>query len=217
MNRQCEEFFNELSPMAHEAQPDSPLGRHLMMCPECRNAVAALHALAAERARPLPKPASGAFERAMRAALRTEPSRQQKSRSSRVFWAGVSAGAALAASVVLAVLMLRPDIPHSPSSAPSAAVPQVALSLYQSRDVSIAMESPVSLENVEIRVLLSGSVDLAGFEGERELSWRTNLNSGMNTLTLPVVAHQVGSGQVLVEVVHQDRRRTFVVDVDARA
>jgi hypothetical protein len=216
MNRQCEEFFDELTPWAHEPDPGTPLARHLKACPECRDALSAARALAAERVRPLPEPADGAFERAMRAALRTEP--QQRKSGTRVFWTGVSAGAALAASVVLAVLMLRPDIPQGPQAVPaSAVVPQVALSLYESRDVSIAMESPVSLEDVEIRVLLSGSVELAGFEGERELSWRTSLNSGMNTLTLPVVANRTGSGQVLVEVVHQDRRRTFVVDVDARA
>lgn len=214
MNRQCEELFSEPLPPAHELDPASALARHLDTCPDCRDALAAARALAAERARPLPSPSYGAFERAMRVALRTDPVRQQAARSSRGFWAGASAGLALAASVVLAVLMLRPDVPQGP---PAAVVPQIALSLYESRDVSIAMESPVSLEDVEIRVLLSGSVDLAGFEGQRELSWRTNLDSGMNTLTLPVVAHRAGSGQVLVEVVHQDRRRTFVVDVDARA
>jgi hypothetical protein len=65
-------------------------------------------------------------------------------------------------------------------------------------------------------VVLSGAVGLDGYEGQRELRWRTNLDPGVNQLTLPVIATGAGGGQVLVEVLHEGKRRTFLVDVSAR-
>ncbi len=214
----CEEFLDGLDAASDlNLSPDSPLMHHAAQCRACRDALAALRLLAAERRRPVPQPADGAFERAVRAAVRAgtpaETVVASPSRFRRGFWSGLAAGAALAASVVVAVLWLRPDTPQLPLST---VVPQLTMMLHETRDVSIAMESAEALADVEIRVLLSGSVDLAGFEGQRELSWRTDLDRGMNQLTLPVVAQRAGAGQVLVEVVHQDRRRTFVVDVRSR-
>ena len=47
--------------------------------------------------------------------------------------------------------------------------------------------------------------------------WSTDLDRGINQLTLPVVAIDATGGQVLVEVTHGDKRRTFVLDVRAAA
>ncbi len=244
MIMRCEAFLEGLDATADpNLPPHSPLMQHAAQCRSCRDALAALRLLAAERRQPVPQPTDGAFERAVRAAVRAAATAAaghagagqgdashdashavpQDAASASVpgsvsryrhgFWTGLAAGMALAASVVVAVLWLRSDVPQPPLST---VVPQLTMVLHETRDVSIAMESAEALTNVEIRVLLSGSVVLAGFEGQRELSWRTDLDRGMNRLTLPVVAQRAGAGQVLVEVVHQDRRRTFVVDVRTR-
>jgi hypothetical protein len=49
------------------------------------------------------------------------------------------------------------------------------------------------------------------------LRWSTDLDRGINQLTLPVVALDASGGQVLVEVTHGRQRRTFVLDVRATA
>ena len=98
-----------------------------------------------------------------------------------------------------------------------AAVPEVSIALNQPRNVTVTLESPEPLANAEVRVELRGALALDGYAGQRELRWLTNLDRGVNQLTLPVIALDASGGQVLVEVTHGDKRRTFVLDVRAAA
>jgi hypothetical protein len=94
-------------------------------------------------------------------------------------------------------------------------VPAVTLAVNEERDVNVALSSPEPLAGAEIRVSLSGEIGLRGFEDQRELRWKTDLDRGVNQLTLPIVVLGSHGGQVLVEVQHGDKRRAFVVDVHA--
>jgi hypothetical protein len=127
------------------------------------------------------------------------------------FWSGLGLGAALAAGVAIALVTLLPRLDSSQESA----TPQLTLAASEERNVSISVASPEVLEGAEIHVVLSGPIELRGFEGQRELRWRTNLERGANQLTLPLVAKGMGTGQLLVEVVHGEKRRTFVVDIES--
>jgi hypothetical protein len=116
----------------------------------------------------------------------------------------------VAAALVLAFMTL--DL--SPrSSTPAAGTPEVTLALNETRDINIAVDTAMALDDAEIHVELTGAIGLAGFEDQRELRWRTNLDAGSNQLTLPVIALGPRGGQLLVEVLHREKRRKFVVDV----
>jgi hypothetical protein len=104
----------------------------------------------------------------------------------------------------------------SDGDAPSA-VPAVHVALNQPRPVTVTLESPEALVNAVVRIELRGAVALDGYAGQRELRWSTDLDRGINQLTLPVVALDAAGGQVLVEVTHGDKRRAFVLDVQAAA
>ena len=194
---------------------------HLAECQSCRDAQYAAGMLRAERARPIPPPSPGALERAIAAATRSAareialPARVQR-RSG--FWAGlaVGSGAMAAAAAVAWAAFVVPKVDPGPfPEVPTAMTPQVTLALYEPQDVNIAVDTPSPLMDAEIRVMLTGAIELDGFADQRELRWRTNLDAGANQLTLPVIATAVGGGQVLVEVQHGQKRRTFVVDVRA--
>jgi hypothetical protein len=181
---------------------------HLSGCEDCQHAARAIAALRADGTVLIPVPADHARERAIAAATtraawvsRTVPRRLS-------FVLGVGVGAALAATIAVAVFMLRPDEAVAPAGAPA-----VLLSLNEARDVSVALNSPEPLADAEIRVALSGAIGFQGFAERRELHWTTDLDRGVNQLTLPIVALGLGGGQVLVEVQHGDKRRTFIVDV----
>lgn len=181
---------------------------HLLSCTDCRDAARALAALRADRDSPIQMPPDHAFERALAAAgsravwiTRTVPRRPS-------FLLGVGVGAALAAGIAVAVFMLRPD-----ASVVPAGVPAVLLALNEERDVTVALSSPEPLANAQIRIALSGDIGLKGFAEQRELHWTTDLDRGVNELTLPIIARGAGGGQVLVEVQHGDKRRAFIVDV----
>jgi hypothetical protein len=183
---------------------------HLADCEDCRNAAHALAVLRADRDLPVPPASDGAFERAMHAATMPRDRRRPMRAPRTWFWLGAASGAAVAAGIAAAVLLLRPLLVPVPDG-----VPAVTLAVNETRNVSVAVRSPEALADAEIRVALTGEIALQGFEGQRELRWRTNLDRGVNQLTLPVIAVGASGGQVLVEVQHGDKRRSFVVDVHA--
>lgn len=188
---------------------------HIAACPACRDARYALAALAVERRRAIPGPRPDALQRAVRAAAdaAVRPPAPARRPARAGFWLGTAVGAAAAAALAAVwVVVLEPG---SPGAAVSA-TPSVSLALNETRDVNIAVDAPVAMADAEIHVVLTGAIGLAGFEGQKELRWRTDLAAGANQLTLPVVALGADGGQLLVEVQHGAKRRTFVVDVQAR-
>jgi hypothetical protein len=177
---------------------------HLARCEDCRNAAHAFAVLRADRDLPIPLPSDDVVQRAIAAAASGPPARPSG------FWLGVGVGAALAAGLALAIVTFRPVEVAGP---PPSSAPQIVLNVNEQRDVSVALSSPEPLDGAEIRIALRGEIALRGFDDEREVSWRTDLDRGVNELTLPLIGLHAGSGQVVVEVQHGDKRRSFVVDV----
>lgn len=182
---------------------------HTGECADCQAALRAVEAMRTLRDEPAPIFADGAIERAVDRALATSPAQRYR----RGFWTGLASGAALAATIAaLAVGVLLWDNGSAP-----VAIPEVRAALNMPSNVTVALDSPERLANAEVRVELRGGVELDGYAGQRELRWSTNLEQGVNQLTLPVVAIDSHGGQVLVEVTHGQKRRTFLLDVRAVA
>jgi anti-sigma factor RsiW len=181
---------------------------HAALCSACRSAVEAVQYLRAEGLSPVPRLRAEAFAQAMAVATQNRTLRAARAPT---FLMGLGLGVALAASVAIAIMMLMPDF----DSAQDSATPQVTLAASEQRDIKISLASVEALEDAEIHVVLSGPIELFGYAGQRELRWRTSLERGDNQLTLPILANGMGKGQLLVEVVHGERRRTFVVDIES--
>lgn len=180
--------------------------RHANSCDDCRAALRALDALHALRDEPMPAVDDNAIERAIDRAFTESPERRYR----RGFWRGLASGAALAAGMsALAVGLWL----FEAGDVEPAAIPEVRIALNRPSNVTVTLETPEPLPNAEVRVELRGAVALDGYAGQRELRWSTDLDRGVNQLTLPVVASEARGGQVLVEVTHGDKRRTFVLDV----
>ena len=182
---------------------------HVASCADCQSARAAVATLRAVRDELIPLPADETVERAIDAAMRAAPTARYR----RGFWSGAAVGAALAAALTVVAVGLWPQVP---ASGPIA-VPEVRVAVNEPRSVTVMLESPEPLQGAEVHIVLTGAIGLDGYEGQRELRWATNLERGANELTLPVVALSPSGGQLLVEVAHGDKRRTFVVDVRAVA
>jgi hypothetical protein len=204
----CEDAIGEISTGRPGAGDFEAAMTHATECGDCRAALRAVQALRPLRDELPPLPSDLAMERAIDKALSSRPVQRYR----RGFWNGLAAGAALAATLAAVAIgvWLQPrggDIPRD--------LPEVRLALNQARAVTVTLESPEPLANAEVRVELRGAVALEGYVGQRELRWMTDLDRGINQLTLPVVALDAGGGQVLVEVTHGDKRRTFILDVRA--
>lgn len=180
--------------------------QHIAECDMCRAATRAVAALTHEGGVAAPRLPPGAFDRALQRAMQPPPKAVGGRRG---FWMGATVGGALAASLAVAVTAWWLQL-----AAPDAlANPQVRLAVHEVRAVKVSLDSPDALEGAEIRIVLTGAIGLDGFADQRELRWTTNLDRGVNELTLPVVALGSSGGQVMVEVQYGDKRRSFVVDV----
>jgi hypothetical protein len=182
---------------------------HAAACDDCLAALRAFDAMRTLRETPPPIADEGAIERAIDRTLASPAPGYRRG-----FWSGLASGVAAAAAVATLAVGIWS---WRSGDERSVAVPEVRLALNRPSDVTVTLESPEPLVNAEVRVELRGAVALDGYAGQRELKWSTDLDRGINQLTLPVIAIDASGGQVLVEVTHGDKRRTFVLDVRAAA
>ena len=205
----CEDAIEQITGAGTRSDGDLEAAmRHATECADCRAALRALDAMRPLRDELTPAPSDRAMERAIDHALSSAPVQRYR----RGFWTGLASGVAVAAA--LAVVAVGVWLRMSGDDA-LRAIPEVRLALNQPRDVTVTLESPEPLANAEVHVELRGAVALDGYVGQRDLRWMTDLDRGVNELTLPVVALDATGGQVLVEVTHGDKRRAFVLDVHA--
>lgn len=206
----CEDAMDRIETLAQPGVELTAAFEHVATCADCTSALRAMHALRTLRDEPLPQVDELAVASAVDRALANEPSRRYR----RGFLGGIASGVALAATVAAVAfgLWIR-----NLDGDGAGSVPEVRLALNEPRAVTVALESPEPLIGADVRVELRGAVALEGYAGQRELRWSTNLDRGINQLTLPVIALDANGGQVLVEVVHGDKRRTFVLDVRTTA
>jgi hypothetical protein len=203
----CEEAVEVLRATEHAGiLPLQAARAHVEGCEDCAAALRAVSALRAEHDAPVPRMPAQSFARAMERATHAPRTEARRSRS---FWLGTAVGGALAAGIAIVVATLWPQASMGPTGNP-----EVRLALNEVRQVSVSLESPEALADAEIHVVLTGGVGLQGFARQRELRWMTDLDRGVNQLTLPLVGLDASGGQVTVEVYHGTKQRTFVIDVE---
>jgi len=209
----CEDVIEALG----STEPADSLRRraaraHAEGCAECAAACRALSALYADQFVPVPPLPKRSFARALERVDRVPDAAPIRRRS---FWLGTAVGGALAAGIAVAVAVLWPHSGLEPE--PPRGNPEVRLVPGEVREISMSLESPEALADADIRILLTGGVGLQGFANQRELKWMTDLDRGINQLTLPLVGLDPNGGQVTVEVHHGSKLRTFVIDVQTDA
>lgn len=203
----CEDVLEVLRGAGGTAAARQRAVEHLAACDDCQAAAQALAALRADGEQPIRVPHDGALQRAMlKAAERRSSSSRPRRRALRL---GAGLGGTLAAGILVGALWVGPFANRETSST----APTVTIALDEVHAVRVAVNAPEPLANAAIRVVLTGAIGLDGYADQRELAWNTDLERGVNQLTLPIVASGIEGGQVLVEVVHGDKRRTFIVDV----
>lgn len=94
---------------------------------------------------------------------------------------------------------------------------EFVVTLGEPRNMDIAIETGMPLDGASISVLLSGGVELDGYDDRRELTWTTDLEAGINRLSLPVVAIDPAGGKMVVRLDHPDSEQVFVVRLKTKA
>lgn len=191
----------ELTPLQRQA-----VDAHLISCTDCNSSWIATRALRSYRA--LPAPAGTPFLLQEIADAKPRPLRHPRRRMPS--WAAASLGGALAATIALLAIYVHRENQENRART----IPALKMSLNETRDVSVNIDSAEALMDVEVRVVLAGGIELRDFRGRSELRWKTDLEPGINRLTLPIVASDGSGGKVLIAVGHGDLERAFVVEID---
>jgi hypothetical protein len=166
------------------------------------------------RQMPTPEPRAGFVERALARATAQQRATQAASRAGGLrgfvtrweMWAGAALGGAVAAALTL--ILLRPvDTTTSQQ-------PQLALTLHETRNVDVLIDSERELKGATIRIAASGSIALDGFDDERQVDWQADLERGSNLLSLPVVARAAGRGRLVAVIEHDGRTRRVAIDLN---
>ncbi len=161
------------------------------------------------RRMPTAEPRPGFVERAFaRAAAQAPqavapPGRLRRFATRWETWAGAALGGAIVAALML--VLLRVDTSSSPQP--------LALSLHETRNVDVLIESDRELKGATIRVAASGSIVLDGFDDERQIDWQADLERGANLLSLPVLARAAGKGKLVAVIEHEGRTRQVAIDL----
>lgn len=202
----CEDIENllnehadaELTPAEQQA-----VEAHVASCDSCGGAWLAARALRQYRALPTPTPSATLI--AKLAVTRQPPAVTRRTS----LWSA-AIGGALAASLVAVAFNYYRTAPADRART----VPSLTMALHESRDVNVTIDSPEAVMEVDVRVVLAGGIELEGLAGRRELKWKTDLEAGINRLTLPIVAADSTGGRVLVSVGYGAKQQAFVVQID---
>lgn len=185
--------------------------QHINECGDCAHALRGTAALQQLRDRRASRAPTGLLGRITAELEAREPGSGRKG-----FWLGTAFGGALAASLVAAALTLGwIGPPENPVGSPAAA--EFTVALGESRSMDVAIETLQALEGAEISIMLSGGVELDGYGGRRELSWTTNLEAGVNRLSLPIIAVTPDGGRMIVRLSHPQSEQIFVIDLRTSA
>jgi len=194
---------SELSPVEEER-----LAGHMLVCADCASAWRASALLRSVAEGATAGPRKELFQETM-SLVREQTHRPRHASSS--FWLGGVLGAAMAASIAIAVVfgVYSPSAPDD-SDLP----PAITIALNETRKVTFAIDSVESLADAEIHVTLTGGIELEGRPGQRDVRWTTDINAGVNRLMLPVIAVGNENAELLVEVGHDGRFRRFLVPIE---
>lgn len=156
---------------------------------------------------PMPQAEQAFYDQALVRAAHTG-TRRQRNR-----WIMTGFGAAAAAGVLILIVS---GLFLGTTQAPQIndAIPGVTIALAEPKTVNLVFASAQPLDDATLTVLLPEGVELAGFPGQREVSWQTSLAAGRNLLPLELIATAATGGNVVARLEHEDKNRTFRLRVN---
>ncbi len=191
------------------------ISSHAESCETCRAVIERERELRGLlRDYPMPQAQAGFYDQALVHAARKGGGWQRiNNQRLRYRWLltgfGSAVAAGLAAWLVFGMLLNTPQTPDA-----GASIPGVTIALEETRTVNLVFASATALDAATLTVSLPDGIELAGFPGQREITWETSLRAGRNLLPLTLVALTPTGGELLARLQHNDRDRTFRLRVD---
>jgi len=215
----CHDFCSHIDEYLDHALPPDQLAlmqAHQGQCVNCQDAL-----LEAQRLQqllrdlPVPEPKHGFHDRVLANAAHqnrdTQHLHQQRNgvKHRRGFISGFASAIAAGLMIWIAFgLFTSTEVATVKQS-----IPGLSIALNKTRNVKVTFDSQRALDGATITLQLPDSIELAGYPGRRELSWKTNLVSGNNQLRLPIMAVKAVDGQLVVKIEHQNQSKTLRINL----
>jgi len=194
-----------------EAGASAQLRQHVATCDACQQLIDRERRLRSSLREygdsSMPTPDATYFDRALITAERQGAKQQHKRSWMTGFGSAVAAG--LAIWLLSGVLM---DTPNSGSM--DSPIPMVTMALEEPHTVNLVFSSVIPLEDATLTLTLPDGIELAGFKGQRQVTWKTSLKEGKNLLPLRLIATMPTSGELLATLEHGEDDRTFRLQVN---
>lgn len=209
VHKQLDDFIDDALSAADKLEFD----QHVMHCAECRKIVANAHKLQALLQdygdTDVPEASAEFFDQTLlRAAQSGARVRHQRSWL-RGFGSAVAAG--LAVWIIGGLFFNTPE--SLDLTSPDSGIPMVTMALEEPHTVNLVFSSATDLINATLTIILPVGVEVAGFAGQREISWETSLTAGRNVLPLKLIATSPQGGELFATLQHNDDNRTFRLQV----
>lgn len=208
----CGEFADRLDDYVDAAlTPDAAaaLERHAAECTACGQRVereTRLRELLQDYGESFVSVPDAEYFRQALAQAAADGARQQRNR-----WLMTTLAGGIAAGV--AILVVGGMLFRTPAPLPVVSGPTVTMTPGAPRDVNLVFTAAEALPGASLTLELPAGVDVAGFPGERRLSWQTSLVPGRNRLPLTLVADGRVDAYVRATLVHGAADRTFSLRV----
>ena len=176
---------------------------HLNTCRTCRDFFnQSEKILAALKDMPVP-PAKLGYEQRVLSFLD-----KKQSQSKNWFIAGF--GSAVAASFAL-WLVLSPL-----TTVDSKKMNNVNLIVQQKQTVDLVFTLADELTDATLTLELPHKIEISGFPGKRQLTWKTSFKKGSNRLALPLIAKENFDGILVAHLSNKGKTKSFRIQIDTR-
>lgn len=181
---------------------------HLNECEQCQESYSQANALlSALKDIPVP-PARFGYEKRVLSFLEEKSAKQTKHQS--WFYAGFSS--AIAASFALWLVFS----PVSLLSTKAEKMSTVNLLVQKQQTVDLVFNLANELPDATLTIELPEKIEIAGYAGKRQLSWKTALKKGANRLALPIIGSQEHSGILIARLTNNGKTKTFRVRINTK-
>ena len=154
---------------------------------------------------PMPEATAAYYDDALAAAAKSGARRQRRR------WIMTGFGSAIAAG--LAIWLMSSLLLDAPAPA-DVAIPEVSIALDEPKTINLVFASATALDAALLTVTLPDGIELAGFPGQKTITWKTSLAEGRNRLPLKLIALTPRGGELKARLEHNDRDREFRLRVD---
>ncbi len=208
----CNSLIEQLFDYLEGELDDALTGRfdqHVSECDKCRQIVDRERELQKRLANyghsTAPQPGAAFYDRAIARAVH-EGTRRQRNR-----WVMTGFGGAVAA---LFMVWIVSGIFFTAADIDEPAIPSVTMALESPQTFNLVFSSSTPLAGASMTVTLPEGIEIEGFTGQREITWRTSLKAGRNILPLKLIATSPVGGELLATLQHEGDDKVFRLRVN---